>query len=330
MAINTEVLVHPAEDRRWAAGVARGEWRIAWLLVLPAALILGLFHLFPILYLVWMSLFKWGFNPEAFLGLGNYAALLRDPEFGLAMLQTVYYAVGTVPVEILLAVAIATLLFQKIAGRWLYRLVYFLPYVTSTVAIGVIFSMIFAPSTGLANVVLRAVGLRPQRWMQESTGIIDLVLGHWGIHVPAWAGGPSLALGTIMLTTIWYGLGFQIMLFLAGLTAIPPELYEAARTDGANACQTFHLITLPLLKPTLTFAATVSTIMAFRSFNLFYVLTQSHPGDPLGSTSVATIFVFRTFYSKTQLGYASAAALMLFAVILVVSVLQLRHGRERQ
>ncbi len=321
--------MRPAEARQQLTGAGRGEWRLAWLLVLPAAVILGLFHLFPILYLVWMSLFKWGFNPEAFLGLGNYANLLRDPEFGLAMLQTAYYAIGTVPFEIALAVTIATLLFQKIAGRWLYRLIYFLPYVTSTVAIGVIFSMLFAPATGLANVVLHAVGLPPQRWMQESTGIIDLVLGHWGVHVPAWAGGPSLALATIMLTTIWYGLGFQIMLFLAGLTAIPPELYEAARTDGAKPWQTFRFITLPLLKPTLTFAATVSTIMAFRSFNLFYVLTQSHPGDPLGSTSVATIFVFRTFYSKTQLGYASAAALMLFVVILVISIIQLRQGRER-
>jgi multiple sugar transport system permease protein len=295
--------------------------------VLPAALVLGLFHVLPILYLGWMSLFRWSFEPEAFVGLANYAALLSDPEFGQSLLQTVYYALGTVPLEMALALAIAVPLSGRLAARGFYRLLYFLPNVTSTVAAGVVFAWIFTPQSGLANVVLRALGLPPQRWMLESGGVLALALGHFGIPLPAWAGGPSLALAAIGLFTIWHGLGFQVLLFLAGLTAIPRELHEAARTDGAGSWQVFRQVTLPQLRPTIVFVATVSVIFAFRAFNQFYVMTQGRPGNPLGSTSVASIFVFRTFYAKTQLGYASAAALVLFLVILALSLLQARQRR---
>jgi multiple sugar transport system permease protein len=299
--------------------------RAGWLFVLPAALILGTFHLAPILYLAWMSLFKWSFNPEAFLGLGNYAALLQDREFGQALLQTVYYAVGTIPVEMALALVIATLLFHRIAGRTFYRLLYFMPNVTSTVAAAVVFAWIFAPQAGFANFALGLLGLPPQRWMFESTGVNALVAGHFGLHLPDWAGGPSLALVAIMLFTIWHSLGFQVLLFLAGLSAIPRELHEAATADGATGWQSFRWITLPQLRPTLVFVGTISTILAFRAFNHLYVLTQGRLGDPLGTTNVATIFVFRTFYSKTQLGYASAAAMIVFAIIFILSLVQVRY-----
>jgi len=288
-------------------------------MVLPAALVLGLFHLFPIAYLVYVSLYRWAINPEAWRGLGNYVDLLHDADFGLAFLQTLYFVAGTVPAEMAIGLVVAALLHRNIAGRAAYRLIYFLPYVTSTVAVGVIWSWIFA-SGGFANVLLQVLHLPRQKWLLESTGILSLIAGHFGRHIPDWAGGPSQALVAIMIATIWFYSGFQVVLFLAGLTTIPSETYEAARIDGANERQIFRWITLPLLKPTMAFVATISTIFAFRSFNQIYVMSQPNPGGPLGSTTLATIFVFNNFYAYNRLGYAAAASAILFAVILALTI----------
>jgi ABC-type sugar transport system permease subunit len=304
--------------------LARRDWATGFLLILPAAVILGVFHLFGIAYLVYVSTFKWAINPEAFLGTGNYASLAHDADFGLALLQTVFFVVGTVPFEMAIGVVLAVLLFREIAARGFYRVIYFLPYVTSAVAVGVIFRWIFN-GNGLANSILELLGLPKQKWLLESTGVFQLIAGHFGLQIPDWAGGPSQALVAIMAATIWSATGFQVVLFLAGLSAIPTEVYEAARIDGATEWQITRRITLPLLRPTIVFVATISTIFAFRSFSQVYQMSQPNAGGPINSTQLATIFIFNQFYRYSHVGYAAAASLIVFVIILAMTLTNRRR-----
>jgi len=320
-------LDHAGELKRVSARrlrLARREWATGYLLILPAGVVLGVFHIFGIAYLVYVSLFKWAINPEALRGIGNYADLAHDSDFGLALLQTIFFVVGTVPFEMAIGIALAVLLFREIAARGLYRVIYFLPYVTSAVAVGVIFRWMFN-GNGLANGLFQLLGLPKQKWLLESTGVLQLMAGHFGWHIPDWAGGPSQALVAIMAATIWSATGFQVVLFLAGLSTISTEVFEAARMDGASEWQILRRVTLPLLRPTVVFVATVSTIFAFRSFSQVYQMSQPNAGGPLNSTQLATIFIFNQFYRYSHVGYAAAASLIVFIIILGLTLTNRRR-----
>jgi multiple sugar transport system permease protein len=202
----------------------------------------------------------------------------------------------------------------------LYRVGYFLPFVTSTLAAAVVWSWLYQPQIGLFNWLLQAVGLPPQRWLQEETGVVRL-LGEWlGLPVPAWAAGPSLAMFAIIGMTIWHYSGFHIVVYLAGLGSVPRELYEAARIDGASAWALFRHITWPLLSPTTFFLLIVSTIGAFQAFNQIYQMAPS-VGGPRGATTTATIYIFKQFYVGGYVGRGSAAAFILFGIILALTLL---------
>src|SRR5207302_183502 len=203
------------------------------------------------------------------------------------------YAIITVPLEIALALVIAYLLFQKMRGRGIYRTVYYLPYVTSFVAAAVVFNWLFHPQYGLVNALIGVIGIGPQRWLDEPSGVLAMVASAFAVTRPDWAAGPSMALVVGAIVTVWPYLGYQIGIFLAGLSNISPEYYEAARLDGASERQIFTKITLPLLSPTTFFVFTIASIGALRSFDTIFVLTG---GGPLDTTRTVTLLLFRTAF----------------------------------
>ncbi len=209
-------------------GRARRNWpRVAaYAYLAPAGVLLLAFHVYPLFYGAYVSLFNWGLTRQRFVGLATYGGVLHDGDFWRSMLVTVYYVAGVVPLEIVLGFVIAYLLAQKIRGRAAYRLVYFLPYITSMVAMGLVWSWIFNANFGMVNSVLRLLHLPTQRWLLEPRGVLALLAP--GPMMTAGSAGPSLALVCVMAVTIWYYTGFHVVVYLAGLTAIPAEVHEAA------------------------------------------------------------------------------------------------------
>lgn len=307
----------------------RRLWRqtgVAYLYLAPAIVLLGLFHFFPAVYALYISLFRWGIIQEQFVGLDNYQRLLTDPRFWNSLGVTVWYVLLAIPAEIVLGLVIAYLLFQPIRGRLGYRTAYFLPYITSTVAAATVWRWIYNPDRGLANTILVALGLPRSQWLGESDGVFRLIAAGAGITLPGWLAGPSVALVAISVMSIWHYVGFNIVIFLAGLGNISKELYEAARIDGASEWQVFRRITLPLLSPTTFFLVTVSTIGALQAFNQIYVMTG---GGPLDTTRTVVMLVFQTFYQQTRVGYGSAMAFVLTGIILVLTLVNFRFFGRR-
>ena len=308
---------------------AIAEALTAYLWVSPAILIIGLFHFVPVIYAAYISTFRWGLVQGPFVGLANYERAFADGEVWNAFLVTIYYVVGTIPAALVLAFAVAYLLFDRIAGRDGYRAAFFLPYVTSTTAAAMVFGWIFHNQYGVANYVLGLAGIKPQKWLLEWTPTLQLILRGLGIDpgLPELLYGPSLALTVVILFAIWHGFGFDVVIFLAGLTNIPGEVREAARLDGASEWQLIRDVVLPLLSPTLLFLTVVMTIRAFQVFNQIYIMTN---GGPLNTTRNVVVLIFQNFYQRTErVGYATAIAMLLFLVILAVTLLQLRLGERR-
>jgi multiple sugar transport system permease protein len=300
----------------------------AWLFLLPAVVILGIFQIFPAIAAFYMSLFKWDVVQGSFRGLGNYAdwlydSSIRSPDFWRSLSTTFTFVIFTVPLEIALSLVLAYLLFQKMRGRGIYRTIYYLPYVTSFVAAAAIFFWVFHPTYGLVNDLVGIFGIGPQRWLDEPNGIFAMAASAVGVTVPGWLAGPSLALVVLSVVTIWHFLGYQIVIFLAGLSNISPEYYEAARLDGASERQLFSKITLPLLSPTTFFVFTVASIGVLRSFDSVYVLT-SGTGGPLDTTRTVTLLVFKTAFQQAQFGLGAALAFILTLVILLFTLIQFR------
>jgi multiple sugar transport system permease protein len=298
----------------------------AYLFLLPAIVIIGMFKVFPAFFAFYISLFRWDVIQGAFRGLDNYLDILfanptRAEQFWRSLSTTATYTLITIPLEIAIAISLAYLLFAKMRGRGLYRTVYYLPYVTSTVAAATAFEWLFHPQYGTVNDLLGLIGIGPQQWLSEPDGLFELAFSAVGLTLPGWLAGPSLALVVVSLFTIWHFIGFQVVIFLAGLGNISPEYYEAARLDGASERQIFTKITLPLLSPTTFFVFTIATIGALRAFNQIYVLTN---GGPLDTTRTVTLLVFRTFFQQTQLGLGAAMAFILTLLILAFTLVQFR------
>jgi multiple sugar transport system permease protein len=307
----------------------RHENLTGYLYIGPAAIILAVFSIFPVCYAVYVSLFNWRLRQGEFVGLDNYVrALTADPKFGQSLVSTVWYVVGTVPVSIGLGLLIANLLAQKIRGRAVYRTIYFLPYITSVVAAAAVWLWILYPAPndwGLANAVMKKVGLPAQGWVEEETGVFQLVAQHFGGSLPDWMGGPSLALVCVMAFSVWQSLGFDVVVLLAALTNVPKEIYEAAAIDGATGWQRLRYVTVPLISPTLYFLSIVSVIRAFRVFNHVYILASK---EASGSANTVTVYIFNAFYGEggqsVRVGYGSALAMILFVIILLVTLVQMR------
>lgn len=312
---------------RWRTRRLRDACAAAVLLA-PAMCILGVFGIAPLFVAVYMSLFD---AYDRFIGLGNYTRALvsedSSGEFWKSLLTTVYYAVGTIPVSLVLSFFIALALFRLVRARGLFRTLYFLPYVTSAVAAATVWRAIFNPQFGVVNSFLGWLGVEPSswpRWLLEPRGVLHFLTGG---AVPELV-GPSVALVVVILFEIWHSSGFMIVIFLAGMTAIPRELEEAALIDGANRRQVVGRIILPLLSPTIFFLVIVSVIRSFQAFNALYALTGNGRG-PNDTTQNLTIYIYTNFYVYRDLGYGAAVAVLLCLAIVLLTLLQWRYMGRR-
>ena len=303
---------------------------IPWLFLLPTLTIVLAFRLAPMLYALWMSLFDWGLaGARKFLGLGNYLYLLSDSRFGHSLLNTIYFVLGVVPASLFIALFIAILLNQKIRSTVLFRTALFLPVITSTVAISLVWKWIFNPRLGLANQALAALGLRPSLWLAEPAGILNLLLGPLGLSLPgAWA-GPSLAMCAIIIMSVWHNLGYNVIIFLAGLQSIPEHYYEAAALDGAGKWASFRNVTWPMLSPTTFYVLLMSTITSFQVFIQIYAMQGPVGGNPMGTTRTLVYYLYEKGFADWQMGYANAVAFVLFLIILALTLVQRRVLESR-
>jgi multiple sugar transport system permease protein len=308
----------------------RPRYRIeptAYLYLLPAFIILGLFHLFPVINALRISLYSGPTtNLAQFVWLDNYhTALGRD--FWQSLQVTTYFALGTVPVTMATALMLAVLLFQGIAAKGPLRVIYFLPYITSTVASAAVWAWVFEPQSGVLKVLSQQLGLPSFGWLIEPRPALQVFAHAAGLDLTlsGWAQGPSLALGAVIIFSIWQYTGYETVLFLAGLGNIPRELYEAARIDGANPVQLFRYITLPLLSPTIFFVLIIATIGSFQAFNPIYVMNQAAAqqlGGPLNATRTLTIYLYKTLWESNDPGLAAAIGVLLAAIILGLTLAQ--------
>lgn len=354
---------------------------MAWALMSPALLVLGVFGIFPIGYAFYVSLHRWRIKKETVVGFSHYAKALGDPVFLLTLLAgiglllgvrsvrargdspthrgaaaamlvggivlgivgasgmsqtgdvrlfnafkvTLFYALGTIPCEVAGAMLLAYLLFRILTARGFFRILYFLPYITPMIATAVVFRTIFSPNPGsLANRFWGLFGADSQRWLQESRTVPALMLQGMGVTAyPEWidTAFPSLALVCVVLYNIWVYIGYDTVILLAGLSAIPRHYFEAAAIDGANHWQQFRHVTLPLISPTLFFISLVAVIGTFKAFNHIYIMRTAGAQD---SVDVVSVLIFDQIYQYHTAGYASALALILFVAILMLTVVQNR------
>jgi multiple sugar transport system permease protein len=243
------------------------DW-VGYLYILPAFVIISMFHIFPIGFAFVMSFFKTGIRDyfREFNGLANYKVVFADEYFWQSMWHTIYYVIGTVPVSIFLSLFIAILLNQKIRGLEIYRVIYFIPVVTSMVAICIVWKYIYQPN-----------------------GILNKVLAIFHISGVDWLGSTTWAMPAIIIMSIWKGLGYNVVIFLAGLQNIPMSLYDAAKIDGANKWQQFWNVTWPMISPTTFFVLIMSTISSFQVFGQIFIMTG---GGPLKSATVVIYHLY--------------------------------------
>jgi len=307
---------------------ALGDW--------IGALLFGAgFVVLIVAYYAWDSLFKprrdTGWLPRAVVAAVALGGLLSigagwarmisagDDRFLNSLPVTLYYALGTVPLQLAIALVLAYFLFQKIRGQEFFRMVFFLPYVTPVIATAFVFRNIFSPrETAIANQVLTRLGLDPQRWLFEAKPLTELLFG-WQLE-GFWA-GPSLALVSIIMFGVWTFVGYNTVIFLAGLGNIPVTLYEAAEIDGANGWHLFRHITIPLLSPVTFYLSLIGFIGTFKAFNHIFIMREPAAQDTVITTSLS---IFDTFYKASQFGYATAQAILLFGIILYLTFVQTR------
>jgi multiple sugar transport system permease protein len=327
-------------ERAYAEALEQGEGLEIWSQVVTIS---AGFVLLIISWWVWGSASKSRSNGSLFLRVAGTALLIvggwvligelprmvaaGNKDWWQGLLQTVYYSAGTIPFQLAFSLLIAVLLFQKIKGQGLFRLLFFLPYITPTVASAAVFRILFSNRpTAPANSLLGIIGVDPQMWLAQPTGIFQVIGDTLGVTLPDWAGGPSMALGVIIIFNIWTYVGFDTVIFLAGLGSIPGELYEAASIDGAGRWAQFRGITLPLLSPTIYFLILWATIGTFKAFNHIWVLRRS---AALGTSDTASVVIFNEFNRNTRYGYASALAVVLLIIILTLTVVNNRIVSKR-
>ncbi|WP_309570317.1 sugar ABC transporter permease [Deinococcus sp.] len=282
--------------------MARAEARSAWLFLAPSLVLFMVFVLLPVLAALGISFTSWDlFTKAHFAGLENYRQLLfEDKLFHKVLGNTAVYVVWTVPIQMALAFIVALLLNRGVWGQNALRVIYFLPVVSSTVAVALIWSWIF----------------------NSNFGILNALLSQLGVHdLPGWLNSSKYALPALIIVAIWQGLGYSMVLFLAGLQGISREAYEAGEIDGAVGWKKHRYITLPLLSPTTFFVTIVSLIGSFQVFDLAFVMTQ---GGPANSTNTIVYYVYQNAFQFYRMGYASAAAMILFAIILTFTLIQYR------
>lgn len=276
----------------------------AYLYLLPSLIIFTVFTFFPAFFSMVVSTFRWNLPGKAmFIGLENYIYLFTDaieaPIFWQSLGNTFYFAVG-VPINLIISLLLALLLNRKIRGVGVFRTAFFLPTITSTAAISVVWLWLFHPAQyGLFNSILISLGIPIQSWLRD----------------------PLLAMPCLIAMGIWSGMGYNIIIFLAGLQSIPSTYYEAAKIDGANTFSLFRFITWPLLGPTMFYVLTVGIINSLKAFTEIDVMTQ---GGPLNATNTTAYYLYQNAFQFFQMGKASAIAVLLFLLMLLLTWIQFR------
>jgi len=295
----------------------KGSWR-GYLFVIPATFYLAAFAVFPMLFAGWAALHRWHLlKPDhPFVGLGNFITLARDPFFRNAVGNTLLYVLISVPLGVISALVVALLVSRALRGIGFFRTLYYVPAVSSQVAISMVWIWILMPGEqGLVN------------------GMLAWINGTFNTHLPVdtnFFGQPGWAMLSLVAMSMWIGLGPRMIIFLAGLHAIPQTLYEAASLDGCNAWQRFRYVTLPQLAPTMLFVIVTTTIAAFQLFTPVYMITR---GGPRRTTDVVLYHIYKEAWQKFEIGMASAQSYVIFAMILMVAAVQLwlmRRGLKQE
>lgn len=279
----------------------RGSERI-WLWIFLAPTLFGLIFatLGPVLAAVGISFADWDvITAPSFAGIENYQRLIKDPTFAKAIRNTIYFAGIMVPGATIIGLSLALIMNQKLRGITWYRTAYFLPVVSSTVAVALVWSWIYAKDFGLLNWLLRQMGLQPIAWLSST---------HW-------------AMPSVIIMAIWGHMGEAMVIFLAGLQSISQSYYEAAEVDGASSWQKLIHITLPLITPSIFFYFIITMISGFQTFETIYIMTR---GGPVNATTTMVYYIYRNAFRNFKMGYASAQAIVLFLIIMALTLVYWR------
>lgn len=258
----------------------------------------------PIIVSFYLSFTQWDLiNSPLWVGLGNFKTMFADARFWQSIWNTLYFTIGTVPVGLALALFFAILLNEKIRGIYIFRTIFFLPVISSTVAVALLWRWLYADNIGLFSYLFNLVGF----------------------NAPHFITSTKWAMSSVIVMSIWKGLGYNIVLLLAGLQSIPRNYYEAAEIDGANSMKKFLHVTLPMVSPTLFFALVMSIISSFQIFDQTFVLTR---GGPANATTTIVYYIYQQGFEVMKMGYACSMALILFILILIITLIQWRMQKE--
>lgn len=273
--------------------------------VLPSLIIIVTFTFVPILYGFLLSFTRWDMmSPDRkFVGLQNYADLLTSVELWHSLFVTIYYLVGTIPLTMALGLLLALALHQRFRGVAFFRLIFYSPVVASAVAMAVVWLWMYDPINGIMNYFLMRVGLPPQKWLSS----------------------PATAMPSLIFMDIWKHVGYDMVIFLAGLQGIPHHLYEAIDVDGGGRWAKFRYVTWPLLAPTTFFILVISIINRFKVFAVVHTMTK---GGPAGATEVIVFFLYEQAFQYFKIGYAFAVAYILFVIIFALTLVQWKIGKH--
>ena len=279
----------------------------AWLFLLPSLGVILLFNIYPLIRSFWMSFQKGSLLKLQFTGLSNYQKVLADPVFHKALLNTALYAFVVVPIALCISVVIAWIIFEKVKHKSVFETIFFMPYVTSTIAIGIVFRYFFNGSYGLINFLLGLVGIPAVNWLDNV----------------------NMSMPTLIIFGIWTGLAFNIIILLAGLRNIDPEHFKIAKMFGATEKEIFWRITFPQLVPTIAFLSTVNLIGAFKVYTQVYALFGGTPGVA-NSATTAVYYIYDKFHVAGRPGVAMAATVILFVIILIATFFQNKFLRRAE
>ena len=277
-----------------------------YLFLLPGCIILGTFVFFPMIQAIWLSFTEYNIIQDAeFVGTENYTELFQDGLFWQVLTNTIIYVVGVVPLLVILPIFVAVLVNQEIKGAVFFRSAFFLPVVTSMVVAGLAWDLLYR-EYGVLNYILQFIGVidEPVHWLTSTT----------------------TALFAVMVVTIWKGIGYYMVIYLAGLQSIPDDLYEAAKIDGASWWQQVTKITIPMLMPFIAVVSMMSIIAAMKVFEEIYIMTG---GGPLHSSETLVFFIYTEAFSNLNMGYASAAGVILFIITLILTLINLKFTGKR-
>lgn len=284
---------------------------VAYSFIAPNFIGFAVFTLVPLVFALVLSFLEWdGANPINYVGFNNFLHLIKDAQFKRALKNTIVYTAGVVPVTIVCALALAIVLNRKIIARNFFRTVSFFPYVASLVAVAAVWNFMFSPVRGPINNLLNAI-----------TGIPFEQL-------PGWGASKDWAMITVILFSVWKNMGYYMVIYLAGLQGVNPELYEAAELDGANSWKKFLNVTIPQLAPTTFFVTMILIINSFKVYDIFINLFAGGDNQLSDATRVLVYQIYNTAFRSLSFGYASAQAMVLFILVLVVTLVQFRGEKK--